>query len=169
MSRTREDRSDAAGDGTLRIGVVSDTHGLLREEMLRAMRGCARILHLGDVGDDAILDALAEIAPLTAVRGNVDRAGRCAELPETEIVSERGVMFYLLHDREQLDLKPEAAGFAAVLSGHSHKPLVEWRNGVLFLNPGACGPRRFRLPVSCAWLDVEADGSLRPTLLTLTD
>ncbi len=159
----------AVGEDMLRIGVVADTHGLLREETLRAMRGCARILHLGDVGDDAILDALDGVAPLTAVRGNVDRAGRCAGLPETEIVSERGAMLYLLHDGQKLDLKPEAAGFAAVLSGHSHQPLVEWRNGVLYLNPGACGPRRFRLPVSCAWLDVGVDGRLNPTLLTLAE
>ena len=160
---------NAISGGVLRLGVVSDTHGLLRDEALRAMQGCARILHLGDVGDDAILDALAALAPLTAVRGNVDQAGRCAMLPETEVVSERGATIYLLHDRQKLDLKPEAASFAAVLSGHSHQPLVEWRNGVLYLNPGACGPRRFRLPVSCALLDVEPDGTLKPTLLTLAE
>ncbi len=161
-------RGDARSE-VIRIGVVSDTHGLLREEVLRRMQSCARILHLGDVGDDAILDTLAEIAPVTAVRGNVDRAGRCAALPETEMVEVGGVALYLLHDREQLDLAPEAAGVAAVLSGHTHQPLIEWRRGVLYLNPGACGPKRFRLPVSCAWLDVEANGQLRPTLLTLAE
>ncbi len=151
----------------MRIGVVSDTHGLLREEVLRAMEGCTRILHLGDVGADEILDQLAALAPLTAIRGNVDRTGRCARLPECEVVTESGRMLYLLHDRQQLDLVPEAAGIAAVLSGHTHQPLVEWSRGVLYLNPGACGPRRFRLPISCAWLDLLDDGTMQPTLVDL--
>ncbi len=153
----------------MRFGVISDTHGLLRPEVLPLLADCDRILHLGDVGDDEILDALAAMAPVTAVRGNVDRTGGCAQLPETEIVTACGVLLYLLHDRQQLDLLPEAAGFAAVLSGHTHKPLVEWRRGVLFLNPGSCGPRRFRLPVSCAWLDVDAAGQLAPKLISVLE
>ena len=152
---------------TMRIGVISDTHGLLREEVLPLLSGCERILHLGDVGDDAILDALAKIAPLTAVRGNIDRSGRCAQLPEVELITERDASLYMLHDRQQLDLTPEAAGLAAVLCGHTHQPLVEWKRGVLFLNPGSCGPRRFRLPVSCAWLEVSTDGKLTPRLISV--
>lgn len=153
----------------MRFGVISDTHGLLRPQVLPLLADCDRILHLGDVGDDGILDALATMAPVTAVRGNVDRTGRCAQLPETEIVAECGILLYLLHDRQQLDLMPEAAGLAAVISGHTHQPLVEWKRGVLFLNPGACGPRRFRLPVSCAWLDVDANGQLTPKLISVPE
>lgn len=153
----------------IRFGVISDTHGLLRPEVLPLLAGCDRILHLGDVGNDEILDALATIAPVTAVRGNVDRTGRCAQLPETEIVTEHGVSLYLLHDRQELDLVPEAAGLAAVLSGHTHQPRVEWKRGVLYLNPGACGPRRFHLPVSCAWLDVDAEGQLTPQLIPVLE
>jgi putative phosphoesterase len=153
----------------IRFGVISDTHGLLRPQVLPLLADCDRILHLGDVGNDEILDALATIAPVTAVRGNVDRTGRCAQLPETEIVSECGVLLYLLHDRQQLDLVPQAAGLAAVLSGHTHQPQVEWKRGVLFLNPGACGPRRFRLPLSCAWLDVDAEGRLSSRLIPVLE
>lgn len=155
--------------GIFRFGVISDTHGLLRPEILPLLANCDRILHLGDVGDDAILDALAKIAPVTAVRGNVDRSGRCVQLSETEMVTEQGVSLYLLHDRQQLDLVPEAAGVSAVLSGHTHRPLVEWKRGVLYMNPGACGPRRFRLPVSCAWLDVDAEGMLTPRLIPVLE
>lgn len=132
----------------MRIGVISDTHGLLRPEALATLAGVDRILHAGDVGDPKILDALGAIAPLTAIRGNIDTKGRCAELPATEFVDLGGTTFYMLHDRNQLDLNPPAAGISVVVSGHSHKPSIENRDGVLYLNPGSAGPRRFSLPVT---------------------
>jgi putative phosphoesterase len=137
----------------MRIGVISDTHGLLRPEALAALAGVGHILHAGDLGDDAILDALREIAPLTAIRGNVDRRGRCATLPETELIELGGLHFYMLHDLHALDLDPVAAGIDAVVSGHSHQPLVERRKGVAYLNPGSAGPRRFSLPISLAFVE----------------
>jgi uncharacterized protein len=141
----------------MRIGVISDTHGLLRPEALKALQGAEQILHAGDVGDPPILDALRAIAPATAIRGNIDEDGPCGHLPPTELVELSGRSIYMLHDVKKLDLNPEAAGIAAVISGHSHKPLVEWRRGVLFLNPGSAGPRRFELPVTLAWLKIDAN------------
>ena len=141
----------------MRIGVISDTHGLLRPETLKALQGAEHILHAGDVGDPAILDALRAMAPVTAIRGNIDEGGPCSQLPSTELVELGGRSIYMLHDVKKLDLNPEAAGIAAIVFGHSHKPLVEWRRGVLFLNPGSAGPRRFELPVTFAWLKIEAD------------
>jgi putative phosphoesterase len=132
----------------MRIGVISDTHGLLRPEALNALAGVDHILHAGDVGDPKILSALEAIAPLTAIRGNIDRSGPCAALPATEIVDLGGTTFYLLHDLHELDLDPMAAGISVVISGHSHKPLIERRRGVLYLNPGSAGPRRFSLPIT---------------------
>ncbi|MGB9029852.1 MAG: metallophosphoesterase family protein [Acidobacteriaceae bacterium] len=132
----------------MRIGVISDTHGLLRPEALAALAGVDHILHAGDVGDPKILSALKAIAPLTAIRGNIDRSGPCAALPVTEIVELGGTTFYLLHDLHELDLDPATAGIGVVISGHSHKPLLEHRRGVLYLNPGSAGPRRFSLPAS---------------------
>ena len=132
----------------MRIGVISDTHGLLRPEALSALAGVDHILHAGDVGGAKILSALEAIAPLTAIRGNIDRSGPCAVLPATEIVELGGTTFYLVHDLDELDLDPVAAGIGAVISGHSHKPLVEQRRGVLYLNPGSAGPRRFSLPIT---------------------
>lgn len=132
----------------MRIGVISDTHGLLRPEALAALAGVDHILHAGDVGDPKILSALKAIAPLTAIRGNIDRSGPCAALPVTEIVELGGTTFYLLHDLHELDLDPATAGIGVVISGHSHKPLLEHRCGVLYLNPGSAGPRRFSLPAS---------------------
>jgi putative phosphoesterase len=142
----------------MRVGVISDTHGLLRPEALEALRGAEHILHAGDVGDPAILDALLTIAPVTAIRGNIDEGGPCSHLPPTELAELDGRNIYMLHDVKKLDLNPEAAGISAVVFGHSHKPLVEWRRGVLFLNPGSAGPRRFQLPASVAWLHIEAAG-----------
>ena len=141
----------------MRVGVISDTHGLLRPEALKALQGAEHILHAGDVGDPSILDDLRSIAPVTAIRGNIDESGACSHLPPTEIVELGGRNIYMLHDVKRLDLNPEAAGISAVVSGHSHKPLVERRRGVLFLNPGSAGPRRFQLPVTLAWLQVEPD------------
>lgn len=136
----------------MRIGVVSDTHGLLRPELCDALRGADHILHAGDVGDQAILDALRKIAPVTAIRGNVDVAGPCAELPKTEMVELGGRYFYLVHSLADLDVNPVAAGVHTVISGHSHRPEIAAREGVLYLNPGSAGPRRFRLPVTFAWI-----------------
>jgi putative phosphoesterase len=141
----------------VRIGIISDTHGLLRPEALKALQGAEHILHAGDVGDPAILDALRAIAPVTAIRGNIDEGGPCNHLPPTELVELDSRSIYMLHDVKRLDLNPEGAGIAAVVFGHSHKPLVEWRRSVLFLNPGSAGPRRFELPVTLAWLKIEAN------------
>ena len=142
----------------MKVGVISDTHGLLRPEALEALRGADHLLHAGDVGDPHILDALWRLAPLTAIRGNIDRSGPCAALPETEAVVLDGHLLYLVHALADLDLQPEAAGISAVISGHSHKPLIETRAGILYLNPGSAGPRRFSLPITIAWLHAEPTG-----------
>ena len=139
------------------IGVISDTHGLLRPEALVALAGAQHILHAGDVGDPVILDALRGIAPVTAIRGNVDVSGWCAELPATDAVDLGGKLFYLVHSVLDLDIKPEAAGVAVVVSGHSHRPGIETGGGVVYLNPGSAGPRRFQLPVSVALVTVEGE------------
>jgi uncharacterized protein len=141
----------------MRIGVISDTHGLLRSEALEALAGVDHILHAGDVGNPKILSALEAIAPLTAIRGNIDRTGPCAALPATEIVTLGGTAFYLLHNLHELDLDPAAAGIAVVVSGHSHKPLIEHRRGVLYLNPGSAGPQRFSLPVTLGLVTLGND------------
>ena len=148
------------------IGVISDTHGLLRPAAIEALRGVEHILHAGDVGDASILDSLRNLAPVTAIRGNIDVGGPCSHLPATEVVTLDGHTFYMLHDRQALDLDPAAAGFSAVISGHSHKPLIEWRHGVLYVNPGSAGPRRFSLPVSIGLLTISVNG-LQPQLVTL--
>jgi len=139
----------------MRIGVISDTHGLLRPEAIAALRGCDRILHAGDIGDPEILDRLRELAPVTAIRGNVDRGPWAKALPETEVVEVAGISIYMLHDLAQLDLKPEAAGFRVVIYGHSHQPKIEEKNGVLYFNPGSAGRRRFRLPVGVGRLVIS--------------
>ncbi|HXM20228.1 MAG TPA: metallophosphoesterase family protein [Terriglobales bacterium] len=130
------------------IGVISDTHGLLRPEALAALRGSDYIIHAGDIGDLRILDNLAAIAPLTAVRGNVDHAEGAQKIPATNVLTIGEVSIYVLHSLQELDLKPETAKFAAVIYGHSHVPKQELKNSVLYFNPGSAGPRRFRLPVS---------------------
>jgi uncharacterized protein len=137
------------------IGVISDTHGLLRPEALAALRGVEHILHAGDVGDIAILERLREIAPVSAIRGNVDVSGACAGLPATDVVELGGQLFYLVHSVRDLDINPKAAGVAMVVSGHSHKALVEVRDGVVYFNPGSAGPRRFSLPVTVGFVTVE--------------
>ena len=148
------------------VGVISDTHGLLRPEAAAALVGVDHILHAGDVGGPEILDALARIAPVTAVRGNVDVEPWANALSEREVVELRGITIYVLHDLAELDLKPEAAGMRAVVYGHSHQPKIEEKNGVLYFNPGSAGPRRFRLPVSLGKLWIEK-GSLRAELVEL--
>src|SRR5580692_11137108 len=137
------------------IGVISDTHGLLRPEALAALRGVEHILHAGDVGDVAILDTLRQIAPVTAIRGNVDVAGACAELPATDVVELGDRLFYLVHSVHDLDINPAVAGVSMVVSGHSHKAGVEVRDGVIYFNPGSAGPRRFSLPVTVGFVTVE--------------
>lgn len=150
----------------MRVGVISDTHGLLRPEALAALRNSEHILHAGDVGNPEILDRLGEIAPVTAIRGNVDVAGSCAGLPATELIELAGRSFYMLHDRHALDLDPVAAGIAAVISGHSHHPAIQWHKGVLYFNPGSAGPRRFSTPVSLGFLEIT-EGAIEPRLLNL--
>lgn len=150
----------------MKIGVVSDTHGLLRPEVLPALGGVQQILHLGDVGNASILRELERIAPMTAIRGNVDREGECARLPETEIALAEGHYLYMLHDLKTLHLDPAAAKFAAVLYGHTHVPEFYTKKGVLYLNPGSCGPRRFDLPVTIGLLEIDSAG-IRPKIVHL--
>lgn len=137
------------------IGLISDTHGLLRPQALRALEGSDLIVHAGDVGDPQILEELKALAPVFAVRGNVDTGPWALALPETEIVEIDPVKIYVLHDVHALDLDPAAAGFQIIVSGHSHKPVRTEQGGVLFLNPGSAGPRRFDLPVTVALLRVD--------------
>ena len=137
------------------IGLISDTHGLLRPEALRALEGSDLIVHAGDVGDPEILEELKTLAPVFAVRGNVDTDPWARSLPETEVVEAGPVTIYVLHDVQALDLDPAAAGFQMVVSGHSHKPAHTERGGVLFVNPGSAGPRRFQLPVTLALLRLD--------------
>jgi hypothetical protein len=138
-----------------KIGLISDTHGLLREEALEALRGAQLIIHAGDVGNTEILEALKRLAPVVAVRGNVDRESWARALPGTAIAEAGGATIYVLHDVKALDLNPAKAGFRIVVSGHSHKPGKRVRDGVLYINPGSAGPRRFQLPVMVARLDIE--------------
>lgn len=136
----------------MKIGVLSDTHGLLRPEVLTAFCGVDHLLHAGDVGDPRILEVLRTLAPLTAIRGNIDTHGPCATLPATEAIELDGYLLYLVHALPDLDVNPVAAGISAVLYGHSHKPTSERKNGVLYLNPGSAGPRHFSLPMTVALL-----------------
>jgi len=148
------------------IGVISDTHGLLRPEAVDALAGSELIIHAGDIGPPEILAALGRIAPVVAVRGNVDTAPWTRSLPVTEIVEAGGRQLYVLHQVDHLDLDPGVAGFAAVIYGHSHAPSAETRRGVLFLNPGSAGPRRFNLPVTLVRLRLDTV-SLEPEFVTL--
>lgn len=137
-----------------RIGLISDTHGLLRAEAVAFLRGADRILHAGDIGHPSVLDELRALAPVTAVRGNNDRGAWADAVPETDLLEVEGVLVYILHDLAELDIDPVAAGVRVVVSGHSHRPSVEDRDGVLYVNPGSSGPRRFKLPVAVAELQV---------------
>ena len=150
----------------LLIGVISDTHGLLRPQALDALRGSDLIIHAGDVGSPEILEPLRALAPTHAVRGNVDKGPWADRLPMTEIVDVGGLRIYVLHIIADLDLDPPTAGFAAVIYGHSHQPSIETRDGVLYLNPGSAGPRRFSLPISLARITI-AGTTLTPQLITL--
>jgi putative phosphoesterase len=148
------------------IGLISDTHGLLRPEALDALRGSEQLIHAGDVGDPSILAELARIAPVTAIRGNIDTAPWARNLPETTVLELAGASIYVLHNLAELDLDPSVAGFAAVIFGHSHRPSIERRKEVLFVNPGSAGPRRFSLPVSVGRLFLK-DGDLQAELVDL--
>jgi uncharacterized protein len=148
------------------IGIISDTHGLLRPEALDALRGSDCIIHAGDIGDPRILETLAAIAPVTAVRGNVDHGGWAQKIPATNVLDVDGISIYLLHSLQELDLNPEAAKFAAVIYGHSHAAKQETKKGVLYFNPGSAGPRRFKLPVSVGRLKIK-DGEIDAKIVVL--
>jgi uncharacterized protein len=148
------------------IGVISDTHGLLRPEAVDALQGSNFIIHAGDIGGTEILTKLEAIAPVTAIRGNIDKGSWAKKIPTSSVLEVAGVSIYVLHDLQQIDLKPEAAGFAVVVSGHNHKSKQEVKNGVLYFNPGSAGPRRFRLPVSVGRLTV-GDGRISGEIVDL--
>jgi len=158
--------TDAAAK-PMTIGVVSDTHGLLRAEAIQALIGVDHILHAGDVGTPLVLDKLRWIAPVTAIRGNTDRFNLCSHLPETDVVELGGRLFYLVHSANDLDIDPVAAGVAVVVSGHTHRAEQRRHNGVLYLNPGSCGPRRFDLPVTLARVIVDEGAAPRIEIVEL--
>ncbi|MGH7333012.1 MAG: metallophosphoesterase family protein [Candidatus Rokuibacteriota bacterium] len=137
------------------VGVIADTHGLLRPEAVAALTGCQLIIHAGDIGTPEVLARLREVAPIVAVRGNNDRDAWARTLPDTDVAEVDGQYLYVLHDVKELDLDPRASGFRAVITGHSHRPRIEEQNGVLFLNPGSAGPRRFTLPITLARVRVQ--------------
>jgi len=149
------------------VGVISDTHGLLRPEVISAFEGVSLIIHAGDVGRPAVLEALGNIAHVVAVRGNTDGDAWAFRLPLTEVVTVAGISLYVLHDLSRLDLSPAVSGFNAVISGHTHEPLIKGRNDVLYINPGSAGPKRFTLPVSIALLHIK-NNSLKAELITLS-
>ena len=146
-----------AGSRANFVGVISDTHGLLRPEAVEALKGSGLIVHAGDIGGPEVIEALRALAPVVAVRGNNDRGRWAEEFPEYDAVEVGSTYIYVLHDLNELDLKPEAVGFRVVVSGHSHRALAEERRGVLYLNPGSAGPRRFKLPVTVARLTLKGD------------
>ena len=151
----------------MRIGIISDTHGLLRPEAVEMLRGSEHIIHAGDIGAPEIIPELWKIAPVTAIRGNVDTQAWARSFAETEVVELGGLDIYILHDANAIDLNPKAAGFAAVISGHSHKPKQEMKDGVLYFNPGSAGPKRFNLPISVGKLEI-VDGKLSAEVLLLS-
>ena len=156
----------AASDSEFLVGVISDTHGLLRPQAVEALAGSQLVIHAGDIGNSEILGALAKIARVEAVRGNVDTEAWARAIPETAVVEAEDRSLYVLHDVNELDFDPRAAGFAVVISGHSHKPAREVRNGVLYFNPGSAGPRRFNLPISVGRLWLGSEG-IRPEIVDL--
>jgi putative phosphoesterase len=160
-------RSGGHLGSAVRIGLISDTHDLLRPQAIDFLRGSDCIIHAGDICGSMVIDELARIAPVTVVRGNNDRGAWANALPETELVKFGGIFVYVIHDLGQLDIDPDGAGVRVVVSGHSHKPVIEHRDGVLFVNPGSAGPRRFKLPISVAEL-VIAEGSVSARLVELT-
>ncbi len=153
-------------DTLKRIGLISDTHGLLRDSAVAALADSDIIIHAGDIDTPDIIDTLKTIAPVFPVRGNMDRNPYGATLHQYEIVKINGISIYVLHDLSQLDLDPAAAGFEVVVSGHSHRPRIKYRDNVLFINPGSAGPRRFTLPISVGILEIE-DGRITPKIVEL--
>jgi uncharacterized protein len=151
---------------TIKVGLISDTHGLLRPEALHSLQDSDFIIHAGDICDAAVLEQLSALAPVTAVRGNNDRGAWAGAIPDTSVLEVGTTLLYVIHNIDELDIDPVAAGFHAVIYGHSHKPLIEEKHGVLFINPGSAGPRRFRLPVSTAQLLISGTGII-PRLITL--
>ncbi|MEK7210935.1 MAG: metallophosphoesterase family protein [Candidatus Binatota bacterium] len=148
------------------IGVISDTHGLIRPESLRALRGAELIIHAGDIGKPDVIETLKSIAPVVAIRGNNDREKWARKFPETAVVKVGKIRIHVIHNVKELEIDPAAAGFRVVISGHSHRPLVLRRGGVLFLNSGSAGPRRFKLPVAVARLSIKGE-SVSPRILEL--
>ena len=148
------------------IGIISDTHGLLRPEAVELLRGSEHIIHAGDIGSPEIIPQLEMIAPVTAIRGNVDTQAWAQRFAETEVVELGGLHIYVIHDANALDLNPKAAGFAAVISGHSHQPKQETKDGVPYFNPGSAGPRRFKLPISVGRIEI-VDRKIKGTILTI--
>jgi len=148
------------------VGVISDTHGLLRPEAVGALEGVDHIIHAGDIGGADILEALRRIAPVSVVRGNMDGGAWTRDLPRTDVAEVAGASFYVLHDQYDLDLSPEGAGFSAVVTGHTHMPQIRWEGNVLYLNPGSAGPVRGSKPVSVALVEVE-EGRLTPRIVTI--
>jgi len=142
---------------TIRVGLISDTHGLVREEAVEVLKGCQHILHAGDIDEPDVLVKLRKLAPVTVVRGNNDRGAWAQAIPVYDVVEFGLVSVYLRHDESELDVDPRAAGFRVMLFGHSHKPRVETRDGVLFVNPGSAGPRRFKLPIAVGELLIAGD------------
>ena len=151
-----------------RIGLISDTHSLLRPEAVTILRGSDHIIHAGDIGDMDVLNALREIAPTTAVRGNNDRGNWAKAIPETEVVEVGGMLIFVIHDIRDLGIDPKTAGMQIVVSGHSHKPLIKERNDVLFVNPGSAGPRRFTLPISVAEIKITGK-TVKPRILAIEE
>lgn len=148
------------------VGIISDTHGLLRPEALEALKGSDHIIHAGDVGDPAILDRLREIAPITVVRGNVDHGVWASKIPETDFLEIDGASIYVLHILKKLDLKPQPARISAIIYGHSHVPKQEMKDGVLYFNPGSAGPRRFSLPITVGILTIQ-NGTIQSEIVRL--
>lgn len=150
------------------IGLVSDTHGLLRSSLKDALKRVDLIIHAGDIDTPAVLEKLEKIAPVTAVRGNMDVANRVKTLPKTDLIEFGGIYIYVIHDLQKMDLDPAAAGISVVVFGHSHRPAVEKKDGVLYINPGSAGPRRFSLPISAAYLKISSS-RITPEIKELQD
>ena len=150
----------------MRVGIISDTHGLLRPEPIRHLAGTDHIIHAGDIGAPEVIEGLRRIAPTTAIRGNIDAGEWAKNYPDTELVVLGGRAFYVLHNSEEIKLDPAASGFDVIISGHSHRPRIETKTGVLYLNPGSAGPRRFKLPIAVAIL-VLSDQAILPRILEI--